>query len=203
MNQKILYLLEDYDIYKMIENNKDIIFYSKKGEEEYKSVMKFETISYQSIFNTKEPSKKIDNLKAFHFHKINNYLFSESGEDYLNYVNKGFMTASFSYLILQLLKDKRLSDIEFEINLKNVAHVIIDGKQVHAPNIYDKLLDKTFNDNIKFKVFFIANRKQDIEYYQDLLDSKNIEIKIAENKNISKEHPSIIDKLKRNILKRN
>lgn len=203
MNQKILYLLEDYDIYKMIENNKDIIFYSKKGEEEYKPVMKFEIISYQSIFNTKEPSKKIDNLKAFHFHKINNYFFSESGEDYSNYVNKGFMTASFSYLILQLLKDKRLSDIEFEINLKNVAHVIIDGKQVHAPNIYDKLLDNTFNDNIKFKVFFIANRKQDIVYYQDLLDSKNIEIKIVENKNILKKHPSIIDKLKRNILKRN
>lgn len=201
MNQKILYFLEDYDIYKMIENNKDIIFYSKKGEEEYKPVIKFEIISYQSIFNTKEPSKKIDNLKAFHFHKINNLFFLESGENYSKYVNKGFMTASFCYLILKLLQDKRLSDIDFEINLVNVASVIIDGNQVQAPGIYNKLLDKTF-ENQKFKVFSIANRKQDIAYYQNLLDSKNIKIEIVENMSNSKKRPSIIDKLKRNLLKR-
>ena len=206
MNQKILYLLEDYDIYKSIDDNIEILFHSKEsteeGTEEYKKVMRFTFNIASSIFNKKYPSNKRDDLKVFHFKSINNVPYVESGEYYLKYVNKGFMTASFCYLILQLLQDKRLSDIDFEINLLNVATIIEDGKQVQAPNIYDKLLDDTFDNNVKFRVFFIANRKQDILYYQNLLDSKNIEIKIVENKSILKKHPSIIDKLKRNILKR-
>ena len=204
MNQEILYLLEDYDIYKRIDDNIEIIFHSKEiteeGTEEDKEVMRYTFYKVSSIFNKKYPSKKRDDLKVFHFKSINNPFYVESGEYYSKYVNKGFMTASFCYLILQLLQDKRLSDIDFEINLVNVANVIIDEKQVQAPDIYNKLLDDTL-DNQKFKVFFIANRKQDIAYYQNLLDSKNIKIKVVENKSNSKKRPSIIDKLKRNLLK--
>lgn len=175
MEHKKLYLLKNYDIYEKIKDGEEIIFYSKKDNDEFEPVMRYAFRSNQkSMFNEKE----IDDSNVFRFHKIDNYFFTASVEDYAKYINQGFMTATFCYLILQLLHDKRLARIDFEINLVNRASVIKNEIQEFKPDIYDKLLGRNYGGAIedKFKVFFTTNREEDIEYYQELFDSKNVEI---------------------------
>ncbi len=184
MGKRRLYLLKNYDIYEEIDNSEEIIFYLKKSKDDFKPLMRFTFRSNQkSMFNEKYPAKKIDNLKVIRFHKIENYFFTASGEDYTNNINQGYMTASFCYLILHLLRDKRLAEIDFEINLVNRASVIKNGSQESKPDIYDKLLGNHSKTAIEdeFKVFFVANRKKDIKYYKKILKRKKIVIK----KNIS------------------
>ncbi|WP_247906915.1 hypothetical protein [Streptococcus anginosus] len=189
MEQKTLYLLENYDIYERMNNSEVIIFYSKNEDEEdeedeFEKVMRFAFLSDQkSMFNEENTGKESYSLKVFRFHEIGNYFSSVSGKKYEKYVNQGYMTASFCYLILQLLHDKRLAEIDFEINLVNRAIVRESGSSTLKPDIYNKLLgehSKTSSED-EYKVFWVANRAKDIKYYQELFDRKKIQIKSSLN----------------------
>ena len=70
MEHKKLYLLKNYDIYEKIKDGEEIIFYSKKDNDEFEPVMRYAFRSNQkSMFNEKE----IDDSNVFRFHKIDNY----------------------------------------------------------------------------------------------------------------------------------
>lgn len=189
-NGKKLFIEEDCNVYEKIKKGEEIIFKNDKGEE----VIRYKFSPYHSIYNKNATDdEKIDNLVVFHFHKINNYFFSWGpGEvNYEDNVHKGYMTASFYYLILQLLEDETLSKVDFEINLVSRAVIIENGKQVQKTDIYDKILsypDYNSNGNKelenfdlmskedKFRIFRSIHREVDKDWYKRLFDAKNIEI---------------------------
>lgn len=193
-NGKKLFIEEDCNVYEKIKKGEEIIFKNDKGEE----VIRYKFSPYHSIYNKNATDdEKIDNLEVFHFHKINNCFFSWGpGEvNYEDNVHKGYMTASFYYLILQLLEDETLSKVDFEINLVSRAVIIENGKQVQKTDIYDKILsypDYNSNGNKelenfdlmakedKFRIFRSIHREVDKDWYKDrmerLFDAKNIEI---------------------------
>jgi hypothetical protein len=186
-NDKKLFIEEDCNVYEKIKEGGEITFKNDKGEE----VIRYKFAPYHSIYNKNATDdKRIDNLEVFHFHKINNYFFSWGpGEvNYEDNVHKGYMTASFYYLILQLLKDETLSKVDFEINLVSRAVVIENGKQVQKTDIYEKILSypedrcNDYNDlknfdlmaeEDKFRLFLSTQRKADIDHYEECWDNLN------------------------------
>lgn len=183
-NDKKLFIEEDCNVYEKIKEGGEIIFKNDKGEE----VIRYKFASYHSIYNKIVPDdKKIDNLEVFHFHKIDNCFFDlDPGEvSYKENVHKGYMTASFRYLILQLLHDDALSKIDFEINLVNRAMIKDEGKGqlVQRKDIYENILSYPkvecidYKDLInfdpmaeedKFRLFLSTQRKADIDHYEKL-----------------------------------
>lgn len=205
-NEKKLFIEEDCNVYEKIKEGGEIIFKNDKGEE----VIKYKFAPYHSIYNKnatgdkKTGDKKIDNLEVFHFHKINNCFF-DLGPDKAKYeenVNKGYMTASFYYLILQLLEDDTLTKEDFEINLVNRAMITKEGNLVQKKDIYEKILSypenkcndykdlKNFDlmaEEDQFRLFLSTQRKADIDHYEKCWN------------NLNKEKPYKIKIYKRNI----
>lgn len=168
-NEKKLFIEEDCNVYEKIKEGGEIIFKNDKGEE----VIKYKFAPYHSIYNKNATGdKKIDNLEVFHFHKINNCFF-DLGPDKAKYeenVNKGYMTASFYYLILQLLEDDTLTKEDFEINLVNRAMITKEGNLVQKKDIYEKILsypENKCNDYKDLKNFdLMAEEDQYLLFFQ-------------------------------------
>lgn len=194
-NDKKLFIEEDCNVYEKIKEGGEIIFKNDKGEE----VIRYKFSPYHSIYNKiVTDDKKIDNLEVFHFHEIDNCFFNlDPGKvNYKENVHKGYMTASFCYLILQLLQDDALSKVDFEINLVNRALIKNkdNGKLVKRKNIYENILSypkdkcidykdlKNFDpmaEEDQFRLFLSTQRKADKAWYKDLLDKKNIKIHVG------------------------
>lgn len=194
-NDKKLFIEEDCNVYEKIKEGGEIIFKNDKGEE----VIRYKFSPYHSIYNKiVTDDKKIDNLEVFHFHEIDNCFFNlDPGKvNYKENVHKGYMTASFCYLILQLLQDDALSKVDFEINLVNRAFIKNkdNGKLVKRKNIYENILsypkdkcndykdiknyDPTAEED-QFRLFLSTQREADKTWYEDLLDEKKIKIHVG------------------------
>lgn len=190
-NDKKLFIEEDCNVYEKVKEGGEIIFKNDKGEE----VIRYKFSPYHSIYNKiVTDDKKIDNLEVFHFHEIDNCFFDLAPEEvsYKENVHKGYMTASFYYLILQLLEDDTLSKVDFEINLVNRA-LIKDkdkGELVQRKNIYENILSypkdkcidyqdlKNFDpmaEEDQFRLFLSTQRKADSEHYEDCWNNLNKE----------------------------
>ena len=183
-NYKKLFIEEDCNVYEKIKKGGEIIFKNDKGEE----VIRYKFASYHSIYNkVVKDDKKIGNLEVFHFHKIDNLFFDSNPEEvsYKENVHKGYMTASFRYLILQLLQDDALSKVDFEINLVNRAMIKDEGngELVQGKDIYENILSypkdkcidykdlKNFDPMAKedkFRLFLSTQREADIDHYKDV-----------------------------------
>lgn len=184
-NYKKLFIEEDCNVYEKIKEGGEIIFKNDKGEK----VIRYKFLPYHSIYNKiARDDKKIDNLEVFHFHEIDNYFFNLAPEDvrYKENVHKGYMTASFRYLILQLLQDDALSNVDFEINLVNRATIKDEGNGilVQKKDIYENILSypkdkcieykdlKNYDPMAKedqFRLFLSKLREADINHYKDVI----------------------------------
>lgn len=179
-----LFQNSSYNIYEKISKLDSIEFVNEKSELIMRytfsnpSLLRTKSISDEwdySIYNHANKSHEINTV--FHFNKIDNPFVDTSGISYNEKVNVGYMTATFSYIILELLKDEHLSEINFEVNLFNNAKVRNNNHELeYNPNVYSKLLDqKDESDNKNlYKAFLVKNRSQDIEYFSSLLREKNI-----------------------------
>ncbi|HEM3464663.1 hypothetical protein [Streptococcus suis] len=192
MEHWVLYLSKKYDIFELLNNpnngngNGELIFVDKNGDKK----MRYTFSLYHSIHNKKYPDNTIKPLKVFHFNKIANYYHASDGDDYKNNVNKGFMKATLSFIILQLLQDNRLNGIDFEINLVDTARIIINGQLQSITDLYNDY----FNDSDivdkreKFRLFTASNRDSDLEYFKKLylntVQRKNGEISYTESINL-------------------
>ncbi|MFB5155085.1 hypothetical protein U9F96_02735 [Streptococcus salivarius] len=188
-NDKKLFIEEDCNVYEKIIEGGEIIFKNDKGEE----VIRYKFAPYHSIYNKNATDdEKIDNLEVFHFHKIDNCFFDLDPEEvsYKENVHKGYMTASFCYLILQLLQDDALSKVDFEINLVNRAMIKnnSDSTLVQRKDIYENILSypknkcndykdlKNFDpmaEEDQFRLFLSTQKKADIDHYEECWNNLN------------------------------
>lgn len=177
---KVLYQKPNINIYDRVSSSEPIEFLN----EDLETVMRYsfggKKESYYNIDNNSEKIKKV-----FHFRNITNLYVDTEGENYKNNVNRGFMKATFSYIILELLRDNRLSNINFEINIVNRAKVKKESKLIRYPYIYDELLTSKYrkNDEILFSSFLVENRVEDIRYYDSILDKTKVIVEKDELKN--------------------
>ncbi|MGT2715887.1 hypothetical protein [Streptococcus respiraculi] len=182
---KRLFQESKYNIYERIDNLEPIEFMNQ----DLKKVMRYTFsepskimgIDYLadkrfSFYNYKYSSNLIE--RVFHFNKIDNRFIDVTSEKYDMNVNSGFMTATFCYIILELLEDKQLLNTNFEINLVNNAKVRINGELTPCPTVYNKLLDDSDEKDNKnlFRGFLVENRNEDINYYRSVLATTDISI---------------------------
>ncbi|QDW97639.1 hypothetical protein DWB88_13925 (plasmid) [Staphylococcus warneri] len=89
------------------------------------------------------------------------------------YKRHGIMTLTFAYLIYQLLNTYPHQQIEITLHHS--------GREVSykEKDIYHKLLSKVYESNeipLKYEVFTITKRQDDLAYYQQLIQQYNYEI---------------------------
>lgn len=184
-NSKILFQKSKYNVYDRIDNSLPIEFMNKDSEmvmrytfSEPSKIIGLDDLVDKnfSFYNKNNNTKVID--KVFHFNKIENLFVDVTGKKHNINTKSGFMTATFCYIVLELLNDCRLSNINFEINLVNNGKVRKNGQLTSWPKLYDKLLCDKDNDDNKnvFKGFLVEKRQEDINYYRSVLDNTSIGI---------------------------
>ena len=182
---KILFQKSKYNVYDRINSSLPIEFMNTDSEmvmrytfSEPSKIIGLDDLvdNNFSFYNKNNNTKVID--KVFHFNKIENMFLDVVGERHDLNTKSGFMTATFCYIVLELLNDCRLSNINFEINLVNNGKVRINGQLSSWPKLYDKLLSDKDNEDNKnvFKGFLVEKRKEDINYYRSILDETSIGI---------------------------